>query len=148
MKKIDQKGVVLLAELEGLRLKPYKCTAGVPTIGLGNTYYADGRKVTMKDKAITKEQAYELFYLIAPVYEKAVNDSVTSAITQEQFNALFCFCYNVGVSAFKKSTLLKVVNKTPNNKELIINAFMMWKGKNNILLSRQQKQIKHYFNER
>lgn len=145
MKKINQEGVALLAELEGLRTKPYKCTAGVPTIGLGNTYYADGKKVTMRDKEITRQQAYDLFYLIAPTYEKAVNSSVTSEITQEQFNALFCFCYNVGVSAFKKSTLLRVVNKTPNNKELIINAFMMWKGKNNILLTRQQKQIKHYF---
>lgn len=145
IEKIDTAGVTLLAELEGLRLKPYKCTAGVPTIGLGNTYYADGKKVTIKDKAITKAQAFELFYLIAPTYEKAVSESVTSETNQKQFNALFCFCYNVGVSAFKKSTLLRVVNKTPNNKELVINAFMMWKGKNNVLFTRQQKQIKHYF---
>jgi len=47
MKKLSKSGVQLLAELEGLRLKPYLCTAGVPTIGLGNTFYEDGRKVTI-----------------------------------------------------------------------------------------------------
>lgn len=143
--KIDTNGIELLAELEGLRLKPYLCAAGIPTIGLGSTYYADGKKVTLKDKPITKEQAYSLFAEIAPEYEKAVNDLVKSEINQHQFNALFCFVYNVGRSGFATSTLLRVVNRTPNNKELIIKAFLMWKGKNNRLLSRQQKQIKHYF---
>ena len=143
--KIDTNGVELLAELEGLRLKPYLCTAGKPTIGLGNTHYANGKPVTMKDKAVTKEQAYSLFAEIAPQYEKAVNDLVKSEINQYQFNALFCFAYNVGRKGFATSTLLKVVNSTPNNKERIIRAFLMWKGKDNRLISRQQKQIKHYF---
>jgi len=145
MKKISQKGVELLAELEGLRLKPYLCPAGVPTIGLGNTFYENGTKVTMQDKAITKDEAYHLFYLIAAKFEKTLNDVLPSDLNQNQFDALFCFCYNVGQNAFKKSTLLRRIINNPNDIGGITQAFLMWKGKNNILLSRQKKQINRYF---
>jgi len=145
MKKISQKGVELLAELEGIRLKPYLCPAGVPTIGLGNTFYENGTKVTMQDKAITKEEAYHLFYMIATKFEKTLNDVLPSDLNQNKFDALFCFCYNVGQNAFKKSTLLKRVINNQNDIGGITQAFLMWKGKNNILLSRQKKQINRYF---
>lgn len=145
MKKISQSGVTLLAELEGLRLKPYLCPAGVPTLGLGNTFYEDGTKVTMQDKPITKEEAYHLFFLIATKFEKTINDNVPSDLNQNQFDALFCFCYNVGQGAFKKSTLLRRVKSNPNDVGGITAAFLMWKGKKDILLSRQKKQIKRYF---
>ena len=142
--KLDNNGFKLLSELEGLRLKAYKCASGVWTIGYGNTYYEDGSRVKEGD-VITKCHAVELFNSTSKYFENAVNENVTSKINQNQFNALFCFCYNVGISAFKKSTLLKRVNKNPNDLKLIENAFLMWKGKNNVLFSRQKKQIKHYF---
>jgi len=145
MKKISKSGIELLAELEGLRLKPYLCPAGIPTIGLGNTFYENGTKVTMKDKAITKEQAYHLFFLIATKFQKTLNENLPLNINQNQFDALFCFCYNVGQGAFKKSTLLRVVKLNHNDKTSITNAFLMWKGKNNLLLSRRNKEIKRYF---
>jgi len=137
---ISKKGIELLTELEGLKLKAYQCSAGVWTIGIGSTYYENGTKVKQGD-VITKERAFELFRLTAPKYEK----DIPSGLTQNQYDALFCFCYNVGNTAFKNSTLLKVVKSTPNDKEAITNAFLLWKGKDNRLLSRQQKQIKRYF---
>ena len=147
MKNISKKGIEFLAELEGLKLNPYLCPAGIPSIGLGNTFYPDGKKVTLKDKPITKEQAYELFHSIAKSFEKTLNDNVPSDLTQAQFDALFCFCYNVGQSAFLKSTLLKKVNVHPNDVGSITQSFLLWKGKNNILLNRQRKQIKFYFEQ-
>ena len=45
---------------EGLYLKPYLCPAGVPTIGYGATFYQDGKKVSLRDKPITREQAEDL----------------------------------------------------------------------------------------
>jgi len=137
---ISKKGIELLTELEGLRLKAYQCSAGVWTIGIGSTYYENGTKVKQGD-VITKERAFELFRLTAPKYEK----DIPPGLTQNQHDALFCFCYNVGNTAFKNSTLLKVVKSIPNDKEAITNAFLLWKGKDNRLLSRQQKQIKRYF---
>ena len=42
----------LCKQFEGFRAKPYLCPAGIPTIGYGSTYYADGRKVTLQDEPI------------------------------------------------------------------------------------------------
>ena len=142
---IDRNGVALLAQLEGLVLKPYLCANNVPTIGLGNTYYANGKKVKMTDPPITKEQAYDLFYMIAPDFESAVNELVESRLNQHQFNALFCFCYNIGYPRWKKSTLLRMVNENPDGRDKITAAFLLWKGRKNLLLSRQVAQINEYF---
>ena len=145
MKKLSENGVKLLSELEGLRLKPYLCTAGVPTIGLGNTFYENGAKVTMQDKPIAKEEAYRLFFLIAQKFENTLNAHLPSDLNQNQFDACFCFCYNVGQTAFKNSTLLRKIKASPNDVGGITAAFLMWKGKKDILLSRQKKQINRYF---
>ena len=61
-------------------------------------------------------------------FEKAVNKHVTVPITQNQFNALVSFAYNVGISnakkGFRSSSLLKNINKgQANNTEVIIWCF-------------------------
>jgi lysozyme len=122
--KLDLNGVNLLAKLEGLELQAYKCSAGVWTIGLGNTFYADGSKVKKGD-IITKDKAYSLFYLIAAKFEKAINENVKVIINQNQFNALFCLIYNIGITGFKNSTLLKFVNLNPNDGN-IAKQFLRW----------------------
>lgn len=103
-------GLSLIKESEGLRLKPYLCPAGVPTIGYGNTFYEDGTKVTMKDKAITPERAHTLLLLIAAKFEKEVNAMVKVELTQGQFDALVDFAFNLGSGNLKSSTLLKKLN--------------------------------------
>ena len=113
--KLNEQGYKLIAKHEGLRLKPYLCPARVPTIGYGNTYYADGKRVTMQDKPITKEQAYELLKIIADKFARQVDTVVTANITQNQFNALVSFAYNIGMGNFRKSTLLRMVNLSPYN---------------------------------
>ena len=64
---VDKTGIDLIHSFEGLSLTPYICPAGVPTIGWGNTYYPNGKKVTMKDKAITREQADEIFAFVLSI---------------------------------------------------------------------------------
>jgi lysozyme len=132
--KLNNEGYKQITKHEGLVLKPYLCPAKVPTIGFGNTYYEDGTRVTMLDKAITKERAFEMFKEIADRFAKAVSQSVTSSITQNQFNALVSFAYNVGVANFKKSTLLKLVNANPNDPK-IKNEFMKWTKANGVVLN-------------
>jgi lysozyme len=96
IKTISDKGISLLHHFEGLKLKPYLCPAGVPTIAFGNTYYEDGSKVTLKDPAITVKKAYALFQNVAPVYHGTIAKSITADITQNQYDALFSLCYNLG----------------------------------------------------
>ena len=132
--KLNNDGYNLITKHEGLSLKPYLCPAKVPTIGYGNTYYQDGKKVTLLDDPITKEQAFEMFKEIADRFAKAVSQSVTADINQNQFNALVSFAYNVGVANLKKSTLLKLVNANPNNPQ-IKNEFLKWTKANGVLLN-------------
>lgn len=132
--KLNNDGYNLITKHEGLSLKPYLCPAKVPTIGYGNTYYQDGKKVTLLDNPITKEQAFEMFKEIADRFAKAVSQSVTADINQNQFNALVSFAYNVGVANLKKSTLLKLVNANPNNPQ-IKNEFLKWTKANGVLLN-------------
>jgi len=113
--KVSKKGLDLIKKHEGFRNHPYLCPAGVPTIGYGNTYYADGRKVRMTDRPITSSEATELLCDILDIFEKGVTRVVTKPITQNQFDALISFTYNLGLGALKSSTLLKKVNKDPND---------------------------------
>lgn len=143
--KLNNEGYKQIIKHEGLVLKPYLCPAKVPTIGYGNTYYEDGTRVTLLDKPITKERAFEMFKEIADRFAKSVSQSVTSNLTQNQFNALVSFAYNVGVANFKKSTLLKLVNANPNDPN-IKNEFMKWTKANGVVLNGLIKRRNDEFN--
>lgn len=146
--KLDENGYRLICEFEGLRLKPYLCSARIPTIGFGNTYYPNGKKVTLLDEPITKEYAFEIFKDIADKFAKRVDAMVKKPLTQNQFNSLVSFAYNVGTGNFSTSTLLKKVNANPN--DLSIRAeFMKWNKANKVvvngLTTRRKKESDLYF---
>lgn len=113
--RISEKGLEIIKEHEGLRLMPYLCPAGVPTIGYGNTYYNDGRPVRLGDDKITIEDAELLLIATLDHYERGVNRYVIKEINQCQFDALVSFAYNLGLGALQKSTLLRRINEDPCN---------------------------------
>jgi lysozyme len=145
---LDNKGYLLITNHEGLKLKPYLCPAKIPTIGYGNTYYPDGKRVTLLDKEITKQQAFDMFKEVANRFGKRVNELVTSNINQNQFNALVSFAYNVGTGNFSSSTLLKKVNRNPDDLT-IKDEFLRWNkagGKVlNGLTNRRNEEADLYF---
>lgn len=105
--KTSQNGVSLITSFEGFSSKPYADSGGVATIGFGSTRYADGRKVTLKDAPISREEGMQLFALTLPKYEQIVQNSVKVPLNQNQFDALVAFTYNTGGSA----NLFSLVNK-------------------------------------
>lgn len=123
--KIGAKGLDLIKSFEGLRLKPYLCSAGVPTIGYGNTFYENKKKVTLKDPAITEQRAVELLAWSLSGFEQYVDSFCIDTISQNQFDALVSFCYNLGPANLKSSTLLKKVNANPND-PTIRAEFLKW----------------------
>jgi lysozyme len=123
--KTGQKGLKLIKEFEGFRSKPYLCSAGVPTIGYGATYYPSGKKVTLNDQPITEEYAVQLLSTMLDTFEKAVDSFCRDDINQDQFDALVSFAYNLGNGSLKSSTLLKKVNANPND-PTIRDEFMKW----------------------
>lgn len=145
--RIDRDFLEFLTLMEGLELKAYKCSAGIWTIGIGSTRYEDGRPVLRGD-IITEDRAFELFKNTIIQYEVAVNKLVTSNINQNQYHALLSFTYNLGVRALKNSTLLKKVNKNPNDPD-IEKEFLKWINAGGKplrgLLIRRQVEVKMYF---
>jgi lysozyme len=119
------KGIELIKSFEGFRGKPYKCPAGVPTIGYGATFYPNGKKVTMADKEITEQDATDLLRHMLESFEKYVDSYCRDDVNQNQFDALVSFAYNLGPANLKSSTLLKKVNSNPND-ETIRAEFMKW----------------------
>jgi len=123
--KIDSAGRQFIYRQEGVRLEAYKDVAGIPTIGVGFTWYPDtGKKVQMGDK-ITQEQCDEIFDKVVSTFEKGVSNVVNFELNQNQFNALVSFTYNVGLKALDNSTLLKKINEKAEPSDIKI-AFMMW----------------------
>lgn len=124
----SQKAIDLIKSFEGLLLTAYPDpgTGKEPiTIGYGCTVYPDGNKVKMGD-VITKENA--LRCLVFEVDKKALAvDTMTAgtSLTQNQFDALVSFGYNVGLGALLKSTLLKKVKVNPFDAS-IYNEFKKW----------------------
>ena len=141
--KLNETGHRALELREGLRLKPYLDTQGVPTIAMGNTFYLNGKKVTMLDKPLTLNEAKTLARSVADIFANKVDYLVTSNINQNQFNALVSLAYNIGIHGFRKSTVLKLVNKNPSD-PMIRQAFMLW-TKNKELIGRRKSEVDQYF---
>lgn len=107
---ISQRGVEFISQWEGFSSKPYRDGGGVPTIGYGATHYPDGRRVTMMDKPITKEEGIALLKDMLVIYEEALNALTVVPLNQAQYDALMSFIYNVGITQFERSTLRKLLN--------------------------------------
>jgi len=101
----------LIVRFEGLRLKPYLCSAGVATLGLGSTRYLDGRPVTLRDPSITREHAYALAeHQIRTEYLPAVLRLCPGLDTPRRVAAVTSFTYNCGTSSLRASTMRKRIN--------------------------------------
>lgn len=104
MKTTNKRGVDLIKEAEGLRLKAYICPAGVPTIGYGST----GPDIRM-GLVWTKEQADERIVRDLAKFEASVA-RLCPVTTDGQFSALVSFAYNLGAGALEGSTLRRKHN--------------------------------------
>jgi lysozyme len=97
-------GIDFIKKHEGLRLTTYKDTAGHDTIGYGRT------KNIPKTGKITKEEAEQMLIEDIEAHEQEVRNAVKVPLTQEQFDALSSFTFNVGGPALRRSALLKKLN--------------------------------------
>lgn len=103
--KTDKKGIELIKEFEGCKLKAYQDSVGVWTIGYGHT------KGVKKGDVITQDQANQLLIEDLADAENAVNRLVKVEINQDMFDALSSFTFNLGAGSLKSSTLLKLLNQ-------------------------------------
>lgn len=138
----------LIRHYEGCKLEAYKCSAGVWTIGFGNTFHPDGRPVKQGD-TITQQQAEQYLMIILKTFAISVNQALKIHIAQHQYDALVCLTYNIGVGNFEKSTLLKLINKEAPITE-IEKWWLVWnKAKGKVLngLTARRKSEFHLYKE-
>ena len=108
--KISNKGLELIKEFEGFSSTAYLCSAKKATIGYGNTFWEDGTPVKIGDQ-ISKERAETLLKHVVDNFSVAVEVDIKIEVTQNQFDALVSLAYNIGLGAFKNSTLLRQLNR-------------------------------------
>ena len=132
MKNISRNGLNLIKNFEGLRLKAYKCPAGVLTIGYGHT-----KNVNIND-IITLEQAnlYLLQDLKGTIFCVNEYDKIYN-FTQNEFDALCSFTFNCG-----KSNLNKLTNKGKRNKQEISEKILLYNKANGKTLNGLVKRRK------
>jgi len=110
---VDRSLVISLAKpmvrrWEGLSLVPYRCPAGVLTIGYGHV-------ITSKDEwmkgGITKQQAEEILEKDLERVLDGVLSLLEVELPSECLAALVSFCFNVGLGAFRGSTMRRLINQ-------------------------------------
>lgn len=149
MMKTSTAGINLIKSFEGFEPKMYLDVAGYPTIGYGTLIDTEEEKYLL-NAVITEAKATELLVNNLSKIEEIINKSVKVVLTQNQFDALASFVYNVGSANFLNSTLLRKINAMANIKE-IATEFFRWvytKGKKvQTLVNRRLNEFMLYAGE-
>lgn len=107
---------------EGKRNRAYKDSKGLWTIGVGHLIKPDEQY--LKTLVLTDHDVEELFKRDLSWCDAAVSESVTVPLTQNQFDALYSLCFNIGADHFKNSEVVHHLNKNDYNGAA--DAFMHW----------------------
>jgi GH24 family phage-related lysozyme (muramidase) len=109
MRHITEKGIGIIKQFEGFSPTIYICPAGYPTIGYGHVVKPQEREHFAG--GITPEQAEALLRQDVQTAEQAVLRLITVPLTDDQFDALVSFTFNLGAGALQRSTLRLKVNR-------------------------------------
>lgn len=112
--KISSSGLSHLKKWEGLRLTVYDDAGGYDTIGYGHLIQP-GENFS---GGITKSQAEALLQQDMVRFENAVNNTIQVPLTQNQFDALVSYAFNIGVSAFSSGNLARLINQGASESEI------------------------------
>jgi lysozyme len=109
--KASKECLKMLAHHEGVRQKPYKCPAGLWTVGVGHLI-GDGK--TLPDswnKTFTLDEVYDILAKDVARFERGVNKYITVPLRQNEFDALVSFSFNLGLGVLQRSTLRQALNR-------------------------------------
>ncbi len=107
--KSSKKLIDLLVDVEGIRLEAYNDSSGFATIGIGHLLHRS--PVDGTEKPITEAEAYTLCSKDVGWAETAINTYVKAPLSQNQFDALVSWTFNLGIGTLIKSTVLVLLNQ-------------------------------------
>lgn len=135
--KISARGIDLIRSFEGLELSAYLDDGKVVTVGYGHT----GPDVYL-GRVVNEDEAEALLESDIAIAERALKTLVTVQLTQNEYDALVSFVFNVGVPKFQNSTLLSLLNK--GDKEGAAEQLLLWhhvhKTDNSGLIARREQE--------
>lgn len=115
---ISEKGLSLIKSFEGYRDEAYQDSVGIWTIGWGTIKYPSGVPVRQHDTCNT-DTATEFLMNDVKTFVEGLNRRIGGiSLTQEQFDALVSFCYNLGLGSFDSSTLYKKLKVNPDDETI------------------------------
>jgi lysozyme len=122
--KVSKECLKMLAHHEGVRQKPYKCPAGLWTVGVGHLI-GDGK--TLPDswnRTFTLDEVYDILAKDVVRFERGVNKYITVPLRQNEFDALVSFSFNLGLGVLQRSTLRQALNR--GDKEMAIQSLLKY----------------------
>jgi lysozyme len=108
----------LIKKYEGYSGIAYLCPSKVPTIGWGSTMYDNGDPVKIGD-VISKARAEDLLNYEVRHFSDKIN-RLELGLNQNQFDAIVSLVYNIGIHAFRKSTILRLISQNPNSLDIAV----------------------------
>ena len=112
---ISDKGLNFIKRFEGVRNRPYRCSAGLWTVGVGHLI-GDGKSLPESwNKTFTKEEIDALLIRDISRFERGVRMYIKVPLRQSEFDALCSFSFNLGLGTLQRSTLRQKLNR--NDKE-------------------------------
>lgn len=152
-RQLTHEGARRLMEREGSRAKMYYDSAGLPTIGVGHLLdkseltsgkiRINGQNIPYRD-GLSNEQIAHLFDRDNDIAERAVSQLVAVSLADHEFDALVSFVFNIGVGAFRRSTLLKKLNA--GDKASVPEQLARWiyAGGKPVLRARREQEIRQW----
>lgn len=127
--RVSAAGIDFIKSWESLKLTAYTATAdearrGIWTIGYGSTYWPDGTPVKQGDKLADEAEAEHLLSITLDDFELCVCGELVWPIEHHRFDAMVSLAYNIGISAFRGSTIARLLKAGEH--EAIANQFPRW----------------------
>jgi len=103
---VSESGIKLIKHHEGVRNRPYRCPAGLWTVGVGHLI-GDGKSLPESwNRLFTKEEIDGILKRDLRRFELGVHKMLPNMfLRQHEFDALVSFCFNLGLGCFQRSTI-------------------------------------------
>lgn len=109
--KVSKKGLEAISHHEGIRTKPYKCAAGLWTVGIGHLI-GDGKTLPPEwNKTFTLEEVYAILAKDVERFERGVARLVTVPLRECENDSIVSFAFNLGLGCLQRSTLRQALNR-------------------------------------
>lgn len=116
----------IIKKWEGFRSDAYLDPVKIPTIGYGTIRYPNGQKVRLGDTITEAEAEVFLKYEVDEMVKLLEDTLKGTNLNQNQFDAIVSLCYNIGVGAFQRSTVLRKIQENPPDFKAAAEAFELW----------------------